>query len=292
MKTEIECFPCLLKQTINSARLAGLKQKDVRIIMNEVLEHLANFDDKQSAPVMAQLIHKTIREKTKCPDPYKEIKKESNALALTYENDLRKQINDSQDSFETAVRFAIAGNIIDFGAKDNVTKEDIESSFQEAFQKKINRELVKELAEELKNAGKVLVLGDNAGEIVTDKILISEFETEAEITYAVKGSPVINDVTREDAKTVGITKIARVIDNGTDYPGTVLEKCSSEFQKEFKEADVVIAKGQGNFESLSEADRKIYFLFQAKCPVIARLSGAKVKDFIITTTNELQIKGA
>ena len=147
--------------------------------------------------------------------------------------------------------------------------------------------MVKQLKQDLDNAKNVLILADNAGETVFDSLLIEQLPEHLEVTYAVKGSPVINDAVEADAIDAGIDELAEVIDNGTDAPGTLLHQCSSSFIEYFNSADVVIAKGQANFETLNTANREIYFLTQIKCPVIAKAYDYQVGDWIVSTTSAL-----
>ncbi len=130
------------------------------------------------------------------------------------------------------------------------------------------------------SASRILYLGDNAGEIVLDRLLVEQLPTE-KVTFAVRGAPIINDATLEDAIAGGITELVDVMDNGSDMPGTILESCSEAFRKLFAQADIVIAKGQGNYETLSDADGHIFFLLKAKCPVIAKDIGCEVGDLVI-----------
>ena len=129
-------------------------------------------------------------------------------------------------------------------------------------------------------ARQILYLGDNAGEIVFDRLLVEILPRE-KVTYVVKAHPIINDATIEDAKMAGITDLVEVIDNGDDTPGTVVENCSSEFQKRFEEADMIISKGQGNYETLNLVPKNIFFLLMAKCPVIAREIECKQGSLVI-----------
>jgi uncharacterized protein with ATP-grasp and redox domains len=133
------------------------------------------------------------------------------------------------------------------------------------------------------DAREILYIADNAGEIVFDRLLIERLPIE-KVTVAVKGSPVINDVTMEDALVAGLPRIVEVIDNGSDAPGTILESCSGYFQERFEKADLVIAKGQGNYETLSDIDKNIFFILKAKCPVIARDIGCEVGQMIFQKT--------
>jgi len=225
-----------------------------------------------------------LRELSGNPDPYREIKQHSNQRMLGFYPELLARIKAAEDSLEMAIRLAIAANIIDFGAKHNLDDETIDRVMAESIAIPLDRELVEKLRQEIHRAESILYLGDNAGEIVCDRLLIEQLPRE-KITYVVRGNPIINDVTIADAETVGITELVPVIDNGADAPGTILEECSPEFCDRFQSADLIIAKGQGNYETLSDANYPIAFLFQAKCPVIARELQVKEKQHMMLMQN-------
>ena len=180
-----------------------------------------------------------------------------------------EQIRSAEDPLEMAIRLAISANIIDFGAIQDLDEETIDRTLSEASAIPLDHAAVELFRREVEQAKTILYLGDNAGEIVCDRLLIEQLPRE-KITFAVRGNPVLNDATITDAEAVGMTKIVPVIDNGSDAPGTVLEFCSPEFRDRFQAADFIIAKGQGNYESLSDNHQNIFFLLRAKCPVIAK----------------------
>ena len=189
-------------------------------------------------------------------------------------------VHNSENPLENAVRLAIAGNIIDLGIKTSITNADIQKTIKDSLTAPLNQVIIEEFRSDIESAQDILYLADNAGEIVFDRLLIEQLP-EKKITVAVKGSPVINDATMEDAISTGLTKIVPVIDNGSDGPGTILETCSDEFLSRFEQADLIISKGQGNFETLSEIDKKIYFFLKAKCSVIAQHLQVPVGTFFL-----------
>ena len=152
--------------------------------------------------------------------------------------------------------------------------------------KELETKTVDELHKQIREAKDILYLGDNAGEIVFDRLFIEQLPYQ-KLTYVVRGEPIINDVTIEDAREVDMCDLVEVIDNGSDAPGTILDNCSHEFQKRFAYSDLIIAKGQGNYETLSDVDQRIFFLLQVKCPVIARDIGCEVGSFVVK--NNIQI---
>jgi len=228
---------------------------------------------------MMQYLYRLIREISGNQDPYKKLKESFNKLALDIYPDLSGRIKKASDPFEAAVRFAIAGNIIDSGAVHNLSKSYIIETIEQGMSQKLSGNIEK-LRIAINSANKILYLGDNTGEIVFDKLLIEQLPIDR-VTFVVRGYPVINDATLIDAKIAGLTDIVEVIDNGSDAPGTVLEDCSEEFIQHFSDADLIIAKGQGNYETLSSTDKSIFFILKAKCPVIARNIGCEIGSLVI-----------
>jgi len=194
--------------------------------------------------------------------------------------ELAERVRTSEDPLETAIRLAIAGNIIDLGVKTSMAESDIERIINDSLTADFDGQQIEEFRNSVRGAEKILYLADNAGEIVFDCLLIELLPYE-KITVVVKGEPVINDATMEDAEFAGLTEMTEVIDNGSDGPGTILETCSQAFRNRFEYADLIIAKGQGNYETLSETDKNIFFILKAKCPVIARDLGCEVGEMIL-----------
>jgi uncharacterized protein with ATP-grasp and redox domains len=194
--------------------------------------------------------------------------------------ELRESVRTSEDPLEAAIRLAIAGNIIDLGVKTLIKESDIEQIINNSLTTDFDSQQIQEFKNAISRAEKILYLADNAGEIVFDRLLIEQLPIE-KITVVVKGSPVINDATMKDAVIAGLPRIVDVIDNGSDAPGTILESCSKSFRDRFDKADLVIAKGQGNYETLSDVDKNIFFVLKTKCPVIARDLGCEVGEMIL-----------
>ena len=289
MKTYLDCIPCFFKQALEAARLAKAGPKTQKRILDKLAKSILNFPLTSSPPEMGRVIYGLVRKETGKGDPYKKLKAKSNTLALKLYGRLKKKVSSSRDRLLAALELAIAGNIIDYGAKNslNVDKElkKILSEEHETI-KKENKAIFNypEFKHALKNAETILYLADNAGETVFDRILIEEIkrlDKNKKIIYAVKEKPIINDALMEDAYRCGINKVASIISNGLDVPGTILSLCSKEFLKFYKEADMIISKGQGNFEALSDAKKPIFFLFMAKCPVIAKDVGCSIGDIIL-----------
>jgi hypothetical protein len=284
MRTFLECVPCFVTEALNASRRVSDDQAVHARVLKAVLEKASQFSFLQPPPYMGYEIHRIIREETGNPDPYKEIKNHSNKLALDLHADLRKKVLHADDPFEMALRLCIAGNILDFGV-GNLTQEEaartLGDTIEDALQRPIAMNHAAVLREAIEEANDILYLGDNAGEIVFDRLFLEQIPRE-KVTFVVKGGPIINDATREDAEAVGLPDIVSVIDNGSNAPGTILELCSPAFRERFKTSELVIAKGQANYETLSETDKNAFFMLKVKCSVIARDIGCQLGDMVVS----------
>ena len=180
---------------------------------------------------------------------------------------------------------AIAGNVIDFALGAELGEGEVLRTVEDAWQRPLAVDHLELLRAAVDRASSILYLGDNAGEIVFDRLLIEQMPRE-KVTFVVRGAPILNDVLVEDAEMVGLTGMVEVIDNGSDAPGTILDQCSDDFRRRFEEADLVVAKGQGNFESLSEPGREVFFLLRPKCAVLARHLGCELGRLVVLRTDE------
>ena len=284
MRTYFDCVPCFVRQVLDSMRMITDDEQLHEKVLREALKMASEMDLGQSPPAMAQKIHRFIRETTSVNDPYLEVKSRFNALALRMYPKLKQRIEASIDPIDTAVRLAIAGNIIDFGVDSSVDPTRVEETIAASLTGALAAESLELFKELVSQAQDILYLGDNAGEIVFDRLLIEQLPFE-KITFVVKGGPILNDGVMEDAKTVGLTDIVDVIDNGSDAPGTILESCSETFCKRFDKSDLVIAKGQGNYETLSDIDKNIFFLVRPKCNVLARHLGCEIGSLVLSGSN-------
>jgi len=284
MKTFLDCIPCFVRQGLDSARLVTDDEQIHEKVVREVLRMAADLDMSQSPPAIGQKIHRLIRKLIGNNDPYYELKQRFNHLAMRLCTELAERVNTSDDPLGTAIRLAIAGNIIDLGVKTSITESEIEKIINDSLTADFDGQQIEGFRNAVNQAEKILYLADNAGEIVFDCLLIELLPYE-KITVVVKGKPVINDATMEDAEFAGLTEMVEVIDNGSDAPGTILETCSQAFRDRFESTDLVIAKGQGNYETLSDIDKNIFFVLKAKCPVIARDLGCEVGEMILQKNN-------
>jgi len=274
MKTALDCIPCILRQTLDAARFVSDDPAIHSDIMRDTLGMLKEIDFNQSPPAIAQIIHRSIRKQSGINDPYSQLKTKQNQLALEMIPILRDKIKASPDPLLLAARLAIAGNIIDLGVNGDLKLIDIQRAVDQALSEPFIGD-AEQFCQAVNRARSILYLADNAGEIAFDSLLIEQLRAER-VTLAVRGSPVINDATIEDAKEVGLDKLVKVMNNGSDAPGTILGDCDENFQQLFQQADLIIAKGQGNFETLSEEPVNIFFLFKVKCLMVASLVGQPI----------------
>lgn len=281
MRVTVECVPCYLKQVISACKQFNLKPDLQWQVMNTICDSLSNLSNKTTPAYNSSLIlHRLVKE-IDAGDPFRRAKEKSNEQALKLLNSI--QIDYGEDPLYTALKIAVAGNIIDLGIIEHY---NLKESLTEALKNEFAVNDYSKFKDILKKHTSVLIIGDNSGEIAFDKILVSELVKQGcLVTYAVKGGFVLNDATYEDAKQVGMVNLARVIDNGNNFLGTVFDECSEEFINTFEQADLVISKGQANYETLEgtkEAGDKTFFLLKAKCEVVARNLGCNLGDIVFT----------
>jgi uncharacterized protein with ATP-grasp and redox domains len=288
MRTYFDCVPCFVRQVLDSVRMVTEDERLHERVLREALQIASEMDLSQSPPAMAQKIHRFIREMAGVDDPYLEVKNRFNALALQLYPKLKRRVEASIDPIETAVRLAIAGNIIDFGVNSAVESSQVERTIVESLTDPLDTESLEVFKNVISQAEDILYLGDNAGEIVFDRLLIEQLPCE-KVTFVVKGGPILNDAVIEDAQIVGLTDIVDVIDNGSDAPGTILDGCSETFRRRFDRSDLIIAKGQGNYETLSDVEKNIFFLVRPKCNVLARHLGCEIGSLVLSGSNHNRI---
>jgi len=288
MKTYLDCIPCFYRQALDAARIAGTGEIKQKQIVDKISQLIPDFPLEASPPEMGRVIHDLVGKISGVKDPFKEIKEISNKFALKLYPKLKQEINNSEDRLLTAVKLSIIGNIIDYGAKNSLdVPKEIDHLFQGNFviNNKNNSNTFKynQFKESLNKVNTIIYLADNAGEVVFDRLLIEELVEELgkQVIYVVRSKPIINDALMEDAIFCGINKVAKIASSGSDAPGTILKYCSPEFVELYQDAELIISKGQGNYESLSEEDKSIFFLFKAKCPVIAEDVGCDVRDMVL-----------
>ncbi|MFH1743122.1 MAG: ARMT1-like domain-containing protein [bacterium] len=285
MKTFFDCIPCFVRQSLDAVRMVSDDPTVQEGVLREVLRLAAEMDLKESPPSMGQRIHRLIRKIGGDPDPYRAVKERCNQFAFELLPWARQKVAESDNPFEVAVRLAVAGNILDFGVHPELREESAKNVIHETLSVPIDLNVVHQLQTEIEQAESILYVGDNAGEIVFDRVLIEQMPLDR-VTSVVRGAPAINDATMNDAVVSGLTELVEVIDNGSDAPGTILADCSPQMQERFRSADLIIAKGQGNYETLNDERGPIWFLLKAKCPVIARNIGCPVGSVNIIRQEE------
>ena len=278
MKTQFECIPCIINSYLKLVETSVIPEPQQEVILRQLLQYLSTVDYDQSPPMLGRTLQRMIRESLQDPDPYHQIKQHYNQMMMDLYSSFKEIVERSEDPFDTAMRLAIAGNVIDFGAK-----------YQFDIMDSINRVKEHELAiddscflrDDLEHAQTLLYIGDNCGEIVLDKLFLETVKVSQKY-FVVRESPVINDITRDDAEMTGMDKIATILTTGDDSPGAVWESASKDFRDHFSNADVIISKGQGNLEGLIDVPHDhIYFLLVTKCDLIGEKIGTRNGDFVV-----------
>ena len=283
MHISLDCIPCIVTsyRRLLAAGMVPVEKHEPG--MRRLLSYLAEADYRQSPPVLARDLHRMIRRDLDDPDPYAGLKERSNRMMLDRLPEFTAAVTYSADPFDTAMRLAIAGNAIDFGPENQL---DVAEMITRALEQPLAIDDSALLRRDLAAAGKVLYIGDNCGEIVLDRLFLEQI-TGVERYFAVRGGPIINDATIEDARALKIDEIARVITTGDDAPGAVPEAASDEFREICESADVIIAKGQGNLEGLLDSELNIYFLLITKCDLIARRVGTRRGELVAVSARNL-----
>jgi uncharacterized protein with ATP-grasp and redox domains len=300
MKTSLDCFPCLLRQALEAARMAQADAGQQRAILNRVMELLVGVSADSTSAETLYRVHRIVREMTGVKDPYRSVKEEATRNALQLVPGLREIVAQADDPLEQAVRIAIAGNIIDFAPGTVLSlvlspstalrinpveglSKDVQFTLEATLERVLRQPFaindLEALRQALSQAERVLYLADNAGETVFDRVLVETLEQP--VIYAVKGGPILNDATWEDAVAAGIGEVAEIVSTGSDAPGMILESCSPAFRQLYDQAQVIIAKGQANHEALGEGDRRLFFLLQVKCPVLGREMGVESGNIVL-----------
>ena len=282
MKLNLDCIPCFQKQALQAVRFISDNEKLHQKVLREVTKELLESDWESTPPELAHKVHSIVKRITNENDPYKDVKKESNDLVLKIYPELKETVKNSRNPLKTAIRLAIAGNIIDFGVAQEF---DLERTIREVLKKKFAIDNYEQLKEALENAESLLFFVDNAGEIGLDKLLVETFleiKKLGKIDFVVKGGPIINDATLEDAVYMGLDLLPNseflVISNGET--GTGPDRNSQAVKRWINEHNLVISKGQGNYEGLSEHNG-LFFMLLAKCPITALDLGVEVGDIIL-----------
>ena len=277
MKTYLECLPCLLRQAVEAAKLATEDERVQQAVARAVLRDLQDVPAEARPVDIAPRVHAAVREITGCEDPYRQVKSASNALALRAYSKAAELASASLDPLLAAAKLAAAANIADSAVGRSF---DFEAAMERALSGDFAIAHYPQLKAHLERASHILYLADNAGEIVFDRLLLERLAP-CHVTLAVKSRPLLNDATLDDVRAAGLGDLASVVTTGDGWPRPDLRGASEQFSAAFRQADVIIAKGQGNYEALSECDGNVFFLLIAKCPVIARDPGVNIGDLVL-----------
>lgn len=277
MRTYLDCIPCFLEQALRAARMMTNDEEKVKNILNTIVYMVPDIPLSSTPPEIAAQIYAKINDIAENHDPYQAIKRESTKRALALYPMMKEYVARANDRLLAAIKVATVGNLIDYGVASNEIKIEhevadlLEQDFSvcdyEAFRKR------------LEQAETLLYIGDNAGETVFDRVLIEEIQKP--VIYAVRGGPIINDATREDAMQAGLDEVAEIVSIGAAIPGAVLEMCSPEFRSIFSDASLIISKGQGNCEALIDKKGPIFFMLKVKCRVMAKVLGLHEGDIVL-----------
>ncbi len=281
MKTYLDCIPCYLRQALAAARASTDDENLHRRVLDEVASMVIDFRMDITPPEIAQKVYRVVYSVTGNYDPYRETKHLSNQRVLELYPELKKRIDCSDDPLIAACKLAIAGNSIDLAPY--VRQDNLEKTIESIMGSPLKLNDYGYFCQSLGKADTILYLADNAGEIVFDKLLIEELcrYDNKKVTVVVRESPIINDATVIDAREAGLYEIVDVVPSGSDAPATIIDQCSDEVRELFNTSDMIVSKGQGNYESLSDVEANIYFLFQSKCPVVAEPLKVIVGDGIL-----------
>jgi len=279
MKTVSLCYPCFLKQAHSSVSFfTGEEAKRIRVL-KEIAKMLPALNPEKDPAYNSSLVLFKVNELMRATDPYQDERKKYDKLAMELVPELRGEIESSPDPLEMSVRMSVVGNVIDLGIKEQV---DIAGTMEQAKGDGFKIFEIADLKRELDQAKRVLYVLDNAGEIVFDSLLIEQIRKIGKaVIAAVRGGPILNDAVMDDARRVGLDKICKVIDTGNNFVGVNREKCSAVFLKALDSAEVVIAKGQGNYETLEGTRLNIFFILKAKCEAVAGHIGVRQGDLVL-----------
>ncbi len=275
MEVFLDCLPCMLRQVVEASRTATDNGDTRQEIMKEALGALRRFHEYPNAPVIAREMHRIVKAHTGCGDPYAEAKRHDLRTAQALMPELRRRLQGKEDKLYWTLKAAATGNVLDSAVHPADGAHRLDDEFEIPF-------AVCDMAaltEKLKTAESLLVIGDNTGETVFDCLLLHELK-HLHPVYAVRSAPILNDATAEDALASGVGEYAKIVSTGCDIPGVALPECGKEFSELFHGADIVISKGQGNYETLSDCPRDVFFLLKAKCPVIAKSLGVPLASYV------------
>lgn len=275
-----DCFSCLYEQALRVAKALECEERCAKSMMQEAAKVLAAIDPNQTPPEAAVPLYAKLAEVAGVEDVYAKQKQKTIQQALPFVHLAKEKIAKSSKPLATALKAAVAGNVIDFAMQVSFK---LEEEFEKIFTTPFAIDHQEAFFDKLQKAQSLVILGDNVAEHLFDKLLMQEIKRvfDLDIYYFVRGKPIINDVTIKEAKEANLDEVCKLIDSGVDTPGFVFSRASKEAKRIFLRADVVLAKGMGNYEVMeSKKDERVYFLFKVKCQVVASHIGKNVGDLI------------
>ena len=285
MKATLDCLACIPVQAVRAARMATDDPVLQRRILDECVALMPGMDMAESPASLSQVAYEIAKAVSGNQDPYAAARREQNAFALAMESDLRERARGSEDPLAAALHLAAAGNIIDLGTQREQAI-DVHAAIEQVMRERFAVDHTDAFRTSLAQCDNLLYLLDNAGEIVFDKILIEELLKHTTVTAVVKAGPIINDVVMADAKQVGLTDVCEVIDNGGAFVGSPLNRIPARFLERMHQADVILGKGQGNYETVDEFPGDVFLILRAKCAVVAAHMGIEYGQVGLISTRE------
>ncbi|MEO0086822.1 MAG: ARMT1-like domain-containing protein [candidate division WOR-3 bacterium] len=273
MRSEANCIPCVIRQAQRIVLFSKGKEEDFINVTKLVMDMVGNLSLEDPPSIFTSYVIREVYNYLKNPDPFLELKKEMNRIGKKRANEVRLLLEKEKDKIYGAIKYAACGNIIDIGPQNNF---DLEQHIKNLFFKRDDYKIFKE---KLKGANKILYVLDNAGEIYFDRLLLEQLSF-LKLVIVVKKEPILNDATIKDAKEAELDKLGEIIDTGSGFLGVNFNEVSTEFLKNYQEADIVIAKGHANYESLVDKERDAFFILKAKCPVVAKSLGVEIGDSV------------
>lgn len=283
MKADFECLECIVRQARRAAQIATDDPETQLAIIKETASRIPAMDIQKSPAVLSLPVYEITCARSGLADPYRDSKRAQNAMALEFEAELRELVDASEDRLSAALHLAAAGNIIDLGTM-HADDIDIRAAVVQVMRERFAVDHTEAFKESLFRCSDLLFLLDNAGEIVFDKILIEELLKHTPVTAVVKAGPIINDALREDAEQVGLTKVCEVIDNGGAFVGSPLDLIPGDFLERMRRADIILGKGQGNYETVDDFPGDVFLILRAKCEVVARHMGVQYGQTALIST--------
>ena len=285
MKTCLDCLPCLTRNAVTLALKCSSDPAVRERIVAGSMQMLAACDRRWAPPLFAGKIMDIALKEIGDPDadPYRTEKEKSTALAKQLLGELKNIPEYDPASFESRLRLAVAGNILDFGVFADLDLKEAVKTIRQAFTAPVDREAVRKLEARIKSSRRILYVLDNCGEAVFDRVFMELFADK--VTVAVRGRNSLNDVTRGELAASGYGGSFRIVDSGSNIPGVIPEFIGPELRQAMEAADLIIAKGQGNFETMDEIPYPVAFLFLAKCPAVIRKIGAEMRSIQIRNVN-------